>query len=202
MRKLCVLSICTMCLLVTNLNGRTTAALPTIDIVSFTIERYSDGVNLIWKVMHDGQVELYFLQHSRDQLSWETIAEIEPAFGEEFDTQDFFHGNLQNGTHYYRLVARLATGGEETSKALIYHLDYDTVGGVSAGSPSVVNFGSTLSLTSDDPDLDVHFEIRDAEGNVVFVPATSFEIDLNHLKPGVYYVYERISGDVQKVIKL
>lgn len=202
MRRLITL----VCLLATTIcvpvkSTATATPLPTIDILTFKIERYFDGVNILWKVVHNSQVETYFLQHSVDQLSWETIAEFEPNFGEEVDAQDYFHADLSSGSHYYRLAVRLTTGAEEFSKAVVYHLDYDSNGGTGS-SPSVVTFGNTLSLDNDDPDIEVEYEIRDAEGNTVMHLPGVRDVSLKHLQPGIYYIYERQSGDIQRVVKL
>ncbi|MDX1476725.1 MAG: hypothetical protein R3301_03430 [Saprospiraceae bacterium] len=172
----------------------------TIDIIVFMIERYADGANIVWKVAHSGEVDVYFLQHSTNQLDWTTIAEIEPT-GEEYDAQDYFHGNLADGTHYYRLVARLISGGEQVSKAVVYHINVDAVGSGFAGgisSPTVVTFGNTLSLTSPG-DTGGDTEVRDAEGKVVMVVPADVSVDLTHLRPGVYFLRDLATGDIRVV---
>ncbi|MDX1408263.1 MAG: hypothetical protein R3330_09020 [Saprospiraceae bacterium] len=208
MKKVWVLVFSAFLVLPMALNSRTTeaAAAPdgTIDILVFMIERYADGVNIIWKVAHQGEVEIYYLQHSTNQLDWTTIAEIQPILGEEYDAQDYFHANLADGTHYYRLVARMVSGQEEISKAVVYHLNVDAIGSLGSGSggissPAVVTFGNTLSLNSGETTGDT--VVHDEEGNVVLVVPSGIAVDLTHLKPGVYFLRDTESGGVRGVIK-
>lgn len=75
-----------------------------VELLDFTVHREDRAALLEWTTATEINNELFEIQYSIDGIDFETVGEVSgTGTTTEMQMYDFYHDDLKNGTHYYRL---------------------------------------------------------------------------------------------------
>ena len=185
----------------TTVQGSSTPAFSEFQVLQFYAQALQRGSLVIWKVQHDMDIQVYYLQHSMDQLEWEDIAEFSSDPLENIDAEDYYHAPLADGTHYYRLSIRRNNGDEVISKVIIFRLNAIVGGTDGPVTTAPIRPGRVGDNALPDQPHDGQVEVVNARGEVIINRPSGFGIEkeVKLLPAGTYYIRYIESGLIRKI---
>jgi hypothetical protein len=142
-------------------------------------------VTLQWRLVEDPEMTLIIIEHSIDNVSFESVGEIQPIYtGAHGQDYRFLHPSTTPGLNYYRLRFEFHNGDIAYSHPIKMLIQ---------GAPPILVYhgAAPANLTGEDGDTWVDAMITDLSGRPVMVINQSGETNLENLPPGIYVVRAR-----------
>lgn len=163
-----------------------------VQLISFTIERYKNEINIFWQTASETNSDYYILERSLDLQSWEVIGELAAAGNSNLLLDySFIDHNPQIGSNYYRLLQVDFDGKYEYFGPI--HQSFTTNSEIESiniypnpntnGILSITYGGSVIQSVG-------NIEIYDYSGKLIMSQKMKYNdnptIDISQLSKGVY----------------
>ncbi len=179
-----------------------------IELLYFTANKEREGIQLDWATLSEVDADIFEIQHSKNGISFESIAEMsaegEPNLLTEYDylDRDFVYGE-----NYYRLKL-IGLSGLVTYSNIV-NVSLDRISGNVTVFPNPIKGDAKVRILGYADEM-VDFEVTNALGQVVqskvytLVEGENFlQLDATDLDPGIYFITVKRDelGSVYKFIK-
>jgi hypothetical protein len=166
------------------------------------------AVNIAWETNPEPTQYMYFVQHSADNVTWETIGEVMGhSDASANNTYKFVHGQPSVGQNFYRIKRLDANNLQVLSDAVELKMaDFPIEESMAISPNPVTNTVVVKNLMT--YDNDVNIKISSTNGVVLYdlnIPTGSlknFDLNMDHLPTGIYLAQIRFSKSVVKTVKL
>lgn len=182
-----------------------------ITLLSFKAECAGNSAVITWVTASEYNNEYFILEKSNDAKNFVEIARIDGAGFSNQEIAYFFNDDeLSNGDNYYRLTQVDYDGTFEVFKIVNINCDQ-----FDENEPTVIIYPNPFRsevtvLLENIEENEVIFEIYDEIGKLIYIEtynrgenADKHSIELNNLKPSVYYLRTRTNKHLfnNKIIK-